>query len=637
MATSDSEDFESADEGTHDVNMIKKERKKRLSSRRSSNYSDCAQDLDTETKNPTKNTSKAIDNVSTTDGWDDFDIEENEKPIAEDKIKESNKTKTTVIENKNTKKAKDQSQPDVKKIQKEDKGWDDFDDWDDDKSKCPNDTQIQKTETWGKDFGIKSDKSMGSSNTLESSKLSVKKPEEDEKGWDDFDNWGDEADNTVINNKNNSEAQTQNIKSVADRLSASGTESKSKGWGWGGWGVDSLLNTATAGISSITNHVSQSISTVLETSIGAPDPEELARKNKLESEILKDATKDKTVDEAVADELTNSKDNDLLSRSTDDGAFQLGSLLSGVTKFVETTGTKVLAGGLDTLETIGKKTMEVLQEGDPGLAKKRAMLGLDSRDKIVLSQVLREAKTRADEEDRIREEKREAKQVHYETLFDDFEGLVHLEALEMLSKQVTMRIEDQLRNADTDKRQEIKETLQQVAELCEMPDEDEDDDCEPSGSPEAFQERLQEATQDLGLKLQFQPLVKQYSEIINWLNNCDEQQTDKMVYKKAVSALAEATALCVELYHKTAEMLLVKSRRSTADEADALTQLTVVLTRHVSDLATKFTEKLNILPNGNKEQINTYITNVFLEAGNSSSYIQNAFQLELPILQIGAA
>jgi hypothetical protein len=50
---------------------------------------------------------------------------------------------------------------------------------------------------------------------------------------------------------------------------------------------------------------------------------------------------------------------------------------------VETTGSKVLTGGLDTLETIGKKTMEVLQEGDPGLKKKRALFS----GKPVLSQV----------------------------------------------------------------------------------------------------------------------------------------------------------------------------------------------------------------------------------------------------------
>jgi hypothetical protein len=47
---------------------------------------------------------------------------------------------------------------------------------------------------------------------------------------------------------------------------------------------------------------------------------------------------------------------------------------------------------------------------------------------------------------------------------------------------------------------------------------------------------------------------------------------ERGVYKRAVSALAQATASGVEVYHKTAEMLLVKPRRSTADEADALTQ-----------------------------------------------------------------
>jgi len=57
--------------------------------------------------------------------------------------------------------------------------------------------------------------------------------------------------------------------------------------------------------------------------------------------------------------------------------------VSSITRLVETTGSKVLTGGLDTLETIGKKTMEVLQEGDPGLKKKRALFS----GKPVLSQV----------------------------------------------------------------------------------------------------------------------------------------------------------------------------------------------------------------------------------------------------------
>lgn len=51
-------------------------------------------------------------------------------------------------------------------------------------------------------------------------------------------------------------------------------------------------------------------------------------------------------------------------------------------------GSKVISGGLDTLETIGRKTMEVLQDGDPGLErKKRAMMGFFDPDKPILSQV----------------------------------------------------------------------------------------------------------------------------------------------------------------------------------------------------------------------------------------------------------
>ncbi|XP_045778311.1 protein FAM114A2 isoform X2 [Maniola jurtina] len=546
MPSSDSDDFESADEGHSSPN--KRERKKRLSS---SNYSDNVES-DQDNRKPQESALNKLavpkkDDIPK-DGWDDFDIEEDSEP-----------------------------------------------------SNIPQKEEIEapaKTE-------VPTAKSEDSHNS----------------GWDTFDDWGDDNEQPQ-----NLRPQAQTTKEVPD----SQPPTKSEGWGWG-WGVDSLLSSATASFSNLTTHVSQGISTVLETGIGAPDPEELARIS------AKNDTKPNTTD----DDRRNSTEvkSEQSSHSANDGAFPFGNLFSGVTKFVESTGTKVIAGGLDTLETIGKKTMEVLQDGDPGLAKKRAMLGLDSGDKPVLSQVLREAKAKADEEDQLKEAKREAKEVHYETLFDDFEGLVHLEALEMLSKQVSMRIEERLRSADPDKRQDIKETLQQVAELCEMPEEEDEEDEETSegaSKPDALHERLQKATRDIGLKIQFQPLIKQYTEILAWLETSDPSVTEKAVYKKAVSGLAHTTALSVELYHKTAEMLLVKTRRSTADEADALTQMTVVLTKHISELATQFTEKLTNHTSEDKEQINNYITNVFLEAGNSSKYIENAFQLALPIVQIGA-
>lgn len=47
-----------------------------------------------------------------------------------------------------------------------------------------------------------------------------------------------------------------NIQEVTDRMAAASTGGS--GWGWG-WSVDSLLSTATAGISTITSQVSQVI------------------------------------------------------------------------------------------------------------------------------------------------------------------------------------------------------------------------------------------------------------------------------------------------------------------------------------------------------------------------------------------
>ncbi|XP_013141079.1 PREDICTED: protein FAM114A2-like [Papilio polytes] len=446
MPTSDSDDFESADEGQ--TSPQKKERKKRLSS---SNYSDNLESDQENKKGQSKTYSMA--KKETTDGWDDFDIDEGSESIT--------------------------------------------------KVSAEKDTSVPKSENTTK---------------TDASTINTEKGASNDSGWTDFDDWGDT--DPPKTGKDNNKQPDRNVQEVTEQLAASTTSTKNEGWGWG-WGMDSILSTATAGITNLTSQVSQGISTVLETSIGAPDPEELARKTSQGAE-----NKCKT-EENLPKEVNNEKQEDV---KNSEAQFQFGSLLSGVTKFVETTGTKVLAGGLDTLETIGKKTMEVLQDGDPGLVKKRAMLGLDAADKPVLSQVLREAKAKADEEDRIKEQKREAKEVHYETLFDDFEGLVHLEALEMLSRQVSMRIEERIRVADPSKRQDIKETLQQVA----------------------------------------------------------------------------------------------------------VSLMTVVITKHIGDIATLFTARLNSITDEDKEQISNHITNIFLEADNSCKYIQNAFQLALPIIQIGA-
>ena len=72
------------------------------------------------------------------------------------------------------------------------------------------------------------------------------------------------------------------------------------------------------------------------------------------------------------------------------GFTQLFGGVSNITKFVESTGSSIFSTGLDTLELLGKKTINVLQQSDPGLKRTKAVLAHPlhgSQDRPCLSQV----------------------------------------------------------------------------------------------------------------------------------------------------------------------------------------------------------------------------------------------------------
>lgn len=58
----------------------------------------------------------------------------------------------------------------------------------------------------------------------------------------------------------------------------------------------------------------------------------------------------------------------------------------------------------------------------------------------------------------------------------------------------------------------------------------------------------------------------------DWLAVAENQQDAQQLHDKGLRCLAETTALAVHKLHKLAELLLVKERHSTANEADALVQ-----------------------------------------------------------------
>lgn len=84
------------------------------------------------------------------------------------------------------------------------------------------------------------------------------------------------------------ELMEEKLEPVLEKLSMANKESESSlgNWSsWGNWGVTSLLNTATASVSTLTTQVSQGL-TLLEDTIGIQDPRELAEIKQDETAVL---------------------------------------------------------------------------------------------------------------------------------------------------------------------------------------------------------------------------------------------------------------------------------------------------------------------------------------------------------------
>lgn len=410
---------------------------------------------------------------------------------------------------------------------------------------------------------------------------------------------------------------TKDVFSTLDKISSSSEKTENKGWGsWGSFGVSSLLSTATESVSALSSHVTAGLSTVtsvLDSGLGAPDPEELARTlHEEETEKYKKELKEGESNEGNGGEQL--------------GFPGFGSLVSGVSLI----GSKVITGGLDTLESIGKKTMEVLQDGDPGLMKKRAIF-FQEPDKPVLSQILREAKEKAENSDKEQKEKEEARQTNFEALFDDFQGMVHLEALEMLSKQCQLKLQSVLLAHSGEALVDLQETLSEVKQLCELPEESEDEEVL---SDDEFANKISEHVKGLHKSMTGNKIIEMNNNISSRIKDIEQDKIiAKEVNKLAISTLAEFTALAMEIFHKGAELLLTKPHHSTADEAESLSSLTCTLCARVSTIANMFNE---LLTKEDPIANSASITNIYKESANSGSYIQSACQLLLPVIQVGA-
>ncbi|NXX41663.1 NXP20 protein, partial [Tricholaema leucomelas] len=433
---------------------------------------------------------------------------------------------------------------------------------------------------------------------------------------------------------------------------ATDSSSKASRWGaWGSWGK-SLLSSASATVGHGITAVKEKAGTTLRIHNTSSASLETAEPPAAETPIIQADCLDQSSSENVpASPSSGSR-----------------GVLSAITNAVQNTGKSVLSGGLDALEFIGKTTMNVLAESDPGFKRTKTLMART----VSLSQLLREAKEK--------EKQRRAQQVtvertaHYGLLFDEFQGLSHLEALEILSNESEAKIQAYLATLDGEQLETVKNDLIAIKEVFVPKDSDDKVVQAQKDMGEEFVSMLTELLFELHVAATPDKLNKARKKAHEWLEEAsfstpvdieeelkekpgklDEEKSEKEdkivsdklevhktktveeIYMVSIESLAEVTARCIEQLHKVAELILhgQEVEKTAQDQAKVLTNLTSAMCNEVSSLSKKFSDSLTAAGSSMKAEIlNPFTNSVLLEGCNSTTYIQDAFQLLLPVLQI---
>ncbi|EPY73110.1 hypothetical protein CB1_037268011 [Camelus ferus] len=236
-------------------------------------------------------------------------------------------------------------------------------------------------------------------------------------------------------------------------------------------------------------------------------------------------------------------------------------------------GKSVISGGLDALEFIGKKTMDVIAEGDPGFKRTKGLMNRTS----TLSQVLREAKEKEELWTSNEVTMETDRKTHYGLLFDEFQGLSHLEALEMLSRESEIKVKSILNSLSGEDLETLKLELEQLREAFSLGEFCEEEEEEKKGD-EDFAKEITELFSQLHVSSKPEKLARARNTAYEWIRTSvakpleEKEEAEKQVEAEktepiknnsiedihafAIRSLAELTACSIELFHKTAALVL---------------------------------------------------------------------------------
>ncbi|KAM4584509.1 protein NOXP20 isoform 2-T3 [Odontesthes bonariensis] len=243
---------------------------------------------------------------------------------------------------------------------------------------------------------------------------------------------------------------------------------KEKAWGgWSSWGK-SLLSSATSS-------VGQSITSVKVKAGEALRLHSISVGEEAQEEEEGAEEKREGGGEGEGEDADLSSLGEASSSHAAAAAAPSRGMFSTISHAVQNTGKSVISGGLDALEFIGKKTMTVLAESDPGFKKTKTLMQKTAS----LSQMLKEAKEI--ERARLSNQPINAPTAHYGILFDDYQGLSHLEALEILSNESEAKVQAFLSSLAEEEQEEVKKELIFIKEIFIKQHEEEEEEGEEDG------------------------------------------------------------------------------------------------------------------------------------------------------------
>ncbi|KAK0403949.1 hypothetical protein QR680_017210 [Steinernema hermaphroditum] len=394
--------------------------------------------------------------------------------------------------------------------------------------------------------------------------VDVDEQNEDECNADGWDTW-DGPENETESSSGDAQTEKKNIEDESDWFSEQATktkeekknESRSKGsmWEW-------------AGINEVVSAVGEGFSNVVENSLGLPSAEEMARITKQQEQV----------------KPSNPDEEEEPEASTSSGP-SFGGLFSGF-----------VIGGLDVLESLGKKTFETLTpEGPANLSRILKERMNDESDPIFEQSLAGYGSTSCEK----------FKGVCFQKEFDSDEGSVHLEGLQLISSNFA-------RQNSSSPKSSFELLLKNYhvvdSEVC---------------SANSFEPELKAILSEVNLPYKAPNMLAAHRTLISLMETEPKEADD--VYKSAIVVLAKFTAQSIQVFHKLSQLMLIAGSLPPPESLIALGSL---FTQRMNSISQHFAQSISSCDFS--DTTDEMVTTIYFEASNAHHHIRAALECFKP-------